>query len=209
MLKFFIKLQGKNTRQCLFLWTCWLLPKIQPSVFSLKFCEVFQNIFALEHLITTTSKYLTWCKEVLICTLTHELSCLEQIEMKKTKTKMKKITYTSRVFELVFWRFQDKLVLGSCLLKFKIIEQNGVKTYICWNRLFGKFLLNKLVRLHIPYIGGTFSFSLLCGEGRVELPLPLLGLHCMKYKISHNFLVWKFCGNAQFPQFSGEFPGTL
>ena len=28
-------------------------------------------------------------------------------------------------------------------------------------------------------------------------------------EISHNFIMWKFCGKAQFPRVSGELPETL
>ena len=102
--------------------------------------------------------------------------------------------------ELVLWCFQDKLVLGSYLVKLKNVEQSGVKTYICWNRLFGKLKTQQTGASSFSLSRWDIPFSLLCGEGRVELSLPLLALHCIKYKISPNFVVWKFCGNAKFPQ---------
>ena len=201
-LKYFTKLQEKHVLYCLFLWACCLLPRTPPSVLSLKLWEVFQNIFDIEHLIITASKFL-------VRLFVNLWTQLLRTNWKKKDKNEKNIHILIEFWSSLCGVFKTNWYWVVIWWSWKIWNKSGVKTYICWNRQFRKFLLNKLVRLHFPKIGATFSFSLLREEGRVKLPPPLLRLHCITYKISPNFLVWKFYGNAQFPKVSRELPPTV
>ena len=51
-----------------------------------------------------------------------------------------------------------------------------------------------------------FNTEILVGKYRRELSVEV---HCVKYRKIPNFLVWKFCGKAQFPHSFGRWCGNF
>ena len=77
--------------------------------------------------------------------------------------------------------------------------------------IFDKIFIDKIQTNKI-WSSNTIIFQIFQRNNFVDLPLILTHLklilflyHCEKYFNSPNFLVWKFCGKAQFPHSFGHF----